>query len=291
VPDYAQDRVIAGVDSADRTPIIEAAVQEARRSGAGLTIVHAFEMPVVFGMQAWDGGFQDAVDASSAALQALTEDVRRDNPGVDVRCELLVGPAAYELIKASRTARLIVVGCRGVGGFEELMLGSVSSQVAAHAHCPVIVLRPADARTHATGPVVVGVDGSPSSDAAVRFAFAEAAGRDATLIAIHTWSPASLISGGGLIVPVDSAEEEADAQAVLDRALSAVDTHFPQVAVDRRLVEQTFVEQVFIDASAHASLVVVGSRGRGGVAGVMLGSVSQALLHRGHCPIAVVHER
>jgi len=225
------------VDSADRGPVIEAAVQEAHRLGAPLTIMHAFELPIVFGMQAWNGGFQDAVDASSAALQALTEDVQRDNPGLDVRCEQLVGPAAYELIKASRAARLIVVGCRGIGGFEELMLGSVSSQVAAHAHCPVIVCgRPTRVRT----PPARWPSAWTARRRATRrcgFAFTEAASRDATLIAIHTWSSAPLISGGGMMVPVDSADEETAAQAVLDQALSAVEVDFPLVAVERRLVE------------------------------------------------------
>jgi nucleotide-binding universal stress UspA family protein len=284
---YAHNRILVGVDDgAEGRPLIDVAVGEARRMGVGLSIVHVLDQPMILGMQPWVLGYDTAVADSTLVLSALTDSVRADYPGLDIRGELLIGSPAYVLVEGSRQAKLIVLGCRGRGGFQELMLGSVSAQVAAHAHCPVLVVRP-DARTVPSGPVLVGVDGSAAGGAAVEVGFAEAADRHVGLVVMHVFTPTALRSFAGE-APGRPDPEEAASRALVAEAVASWAGKYPDVAVEQRVVGNAFVEEVFVTASKEASLVVVGSRGRGGFAGLMLGSVSQALLHHGHCPVMVV---
>lgn len=286
---YARDRVVVGVDVAlEQQPPVDAAVNEARWRGAGLAIVHVFERPQDLGRQLWTRGVDEGVRVSAAALEGLADEVRARNPDLDVSSSLIVGSPSSVLLQASVEARLIVLGCRGMGGFEELLLGSVSSQVSAHARCPVLVIRPAQGSPpDPAGPVLVGVDGSPGSEAAVEFAFTEAAQRGVPLVALHYWVPRAGVGGeyghGSMIA------EEDEARRFLAEAVSGWAAKYPEVVVEERAVLDTYPEGGFVNASASASLVVVGSRGRGGLTGRLMGSVSQALLHHGHCPIAVVH--
>jgi nucleotide-binding universal stress UspA family protein len=281
---YARERVIVGVDSPYRNhPEVELAVQEARRLNAGLTIMHVFVEPTAYGLGPWLPGLTDVVVEARTALDKMAEQVALDHPGVDVMPALVVGSASHVLISASREAKLIVLGCRGLGGFAELMLGSTSSQVASHAHCPVIVVRPPDTLSADNGgPVLLGVDGSPAGEAAVAFAFATADSRRARLIALNVWS-----SPLADVVDRDDTAEQA-ARILVSEVLAGWREKHPDVVVEERVIAHPNPEQALVDASANADLVVVGSRGRGGFAGLTLGSVSQALLHHGHCPIAVV---
>jgi nucleotide-binding universal stress UspA family protein len=286
----AQGRVIVGVDNAyAHHPIIDLAVAEARRLGTGVTIIHIVVDPAAFGLGPWALGLVDAAHDATIALEKLAVQVREENPDVDVKAVVSVGLPAATLIDLSRQAELIVVGCRGMGGFAELLLGSVSSQVAAHAHSPVIVVRPADSQTaDARRPVLVGVDGSPANDAAIGFAFAEAAQRGTHLIAMHYWSPVPTLVFVDEYTQAQLAQDEEKARALLSEALAGWQEKYPGVVVEQRLTLDANPEDAFIQISAEVSLVVVGSRGRGGFTGLMLGSVSQALLHHAHCPVAVV---
>lgn len=287
---YAHDRVLVGVDAAEPQPAVEAAIGEARRLGAGLTVLHVFDQPVAFGMAPWPLGFDQAVQESTAAMEQLVTGLRAENPDLDVRSVLIVGSPAYVLVEASHQAQLIVLGCRGIGGFAELLLGSVSAQVAAHAHCPVLVLRPTDAEASpGTGPVLVGVDGSPASAKAIDFAFAEADARHTGLVALHCWSPSPSLSFTNEYSQVELDADAESARLLLAEAIAGRAQDYPDVAVEQRVVLDAYAEEVFVSASKDSSLVVVGSRGRGGFTGLMLGSLSQALLHHGHCPVVVVH--
>ena len=175
----------------------------------------------------------------------------------------------------------LVVGSRGRGGVAGMLLGSVSWQVAAHAHCPVVVVRGhwRPAGGYNPGPVVVGTDGSATSDAALGFAFEEAALRDAPLLAVSALADAPGSLGGDLKLQED-----------VEQAITRHEKEHPEVTVLRQ-VAQGGARTALLAAAHDAQLLVVGSRGRGGINGMLLGSVSQAVLHHAPCPVAVVHPR
>jgi len=283
--------VVAGVDgSAESLAAARYAAAMARRRGRPLTLVHGFLYPVAYG--SYGAAFAVLPDLESQAralLDAAAATVREAFPDVPVHCAAVPASGQLAVIEAADSADVVVVGHRGLGGFPELVLGSVSSQVAAHARGPVVVFRPAGTTT-ADAPVVVGVDASPEADAALGFAFEEAAGRGVPLEAVHVHAPPA----------------EGPAEALLDAALAPWTAKHPDVTVRRRLTPVADLdgpalrrrpepagnaESVFVEASRRAALVVVGSRGRGGFTGLLLGSVSQALVHHADCPVAVVHAR
>ncbi|MQS37876.1 universal stress protein, partial [Streptomyces katsurahamanus] len=146
-------------------------------------------------------------------------------------------------------------------------------------------------RPDPAGPVLLAVDGSPQAEAAVGFAFAEASLRGAELVALHAWSgwtgrgdddpghPQNLVDDAGRLGDTE--------ERVLAEALAGWQAKYPDVTVRRDLVRKS-ARQALIEASEEAQLLVVGARGRGGFTGLLLGSVSQAVLHHAHCPVAVV---
>lgn len=289
--------VIVGVDG---SPQADAAVRwaaaRARHTGARLRLLHAYSVPVpapamslaAAGPYAADR-VEYAAEAGEAVLAAAAELARGHADGVEVSTELRVGGAAQALIDASEQAGLVVVGSRGLGGFTGLLLGSVGVQVSAHARCPTVVVH-GDAP--ATGPVVVGVDGSDLSRAAVAFAFAEADRLGTGVIAVHAWGlPMPTGAGDGLAVVLAGEDEQAKfaraAGRVLADALTDVRQRYPDVTVDERLV-QAGSAGALLEAAADATMIVVGSRGHGGFKGLLLGSTSQTVLQHAGCPVAVV---
>jgi nucleotide-binding universal stress UspA family protein len=228
-------------------------------------------------------------DDARAALAAAVEAAVGAQAAAGVQQEVACDLASRALLDASLEAELLVVGARGLGGFKALLLGSVSEQCLHYAGCPVAVVHEGVAEA-GTGPerIVVGVDGSPDSHDALRWAVAEARVRGATLHLIHAWQPA--IVGGNSFLPVP-AETDAMAELAtrhLESALGAEDT----TGLTVEAVEQCGpAAGVLLDAAADASLVVVGSRGRGGFAGLLLGSVSQQVARHAPCPVVVVRHR
>ena len=194
------------------------------------------------------------------------------------------------MIEESRRAELVVVGSRGLGGFTGLLLGSVGAQVAAHAHCPVLVVRPDEQPIPVDGPVLVGVDGSESSRLAVGLGADEAGLRDVPLVLVHVGPP-----DGDRTVPEEIEESQAAYQAeavrLLADASAVVRAEHPDLVVREHPVRAAGAAQGLIEASGTASLLVVGTRGRAGFAGLLLGSVSQAAIQHAHCPVLVAHTR
>ncbi len=285
-------RVVVGVDgSPSALAAVEAAAQEARMRGAQLHVVHAFIWPAMhvppggspLGPPA--GGVRESVEhlLADAVGRALAT-----APGVVADQAVVAGEAVTALEAESRTAQLMVVGHRGSGGFAGLRLGSTAVHLTAHGHCPVMVVR---GRTADEGPVVVAVDGTPRSRGAVAFAFEEASLRGTDLVALHAWTtwsdhgdagPANLVHLLG-----DVKDPQAQQQRLLEEALSGHREEHPEVTVHARAV-QGRTRPTLIEASRDARLMVVGARGRGGFTGLLLGSVSQAVLHHAYCPVAVV---
>jgi Universal stress protein UspA and related nucleotide-binding proteins len=221
-------------------------------------------------------------EGAETVLAGGVDRARREAPGLEVDCALLPGDPRPALIEAAARAGLLVVGNHGLGGFRGLLLGSVAQGVAAHAPCDVVVVREAPAPR---GEVVVGVDGSPAAEQVLRFAFAEASLRGASLRAIHAWRPFDL--GGGYALGSDDPAGEQSERRMLGEALAGWGERHPDVKVVEEVVKGHPVE-VLRHASEGADLLVVGSRGHGALAGMVLGSVSQGVLHHARCPVAVV---
>ncbi|MEC3957886.1 universal stress protein [Nocardia sp. CDC153] len=192
------------------------------------------------------------------------------------------------LMRRSARARMMVVGNRGRGAIRRAVLGSVSTGLARHAHCPVTVVH-GDLDIERLGvdrPVIVGVDGTENSLPAVRMAFEEASLRKAPLIAVHSWCDTS---GFDLeVVGWETIRQSED--VLLAEGLAGFGEEFPDVSVERHVTYETPV-RALLDYSDRAQLLVVGTHGRGGFAGVVLGSVSTALLHVANCPVLVVRSQ
>jgi nucleotide-binding universal stress UspA family protein len=195
-----------------------------------------------------------------------------------VRAELAGGSAAYVLCERSRTADIVVVGSHGHSELPGLLLGSVSWQVAGHACGRVVVVRgewrPVN---QAPGPVVVGADGSPAAQAAIAFAFEEATLRDVPLVAV-----CALTDAPGRLGEWHQMEED------FGHLMACEAKEHPEVTVVQRVLAGT-PRAALLAASAGAQMLVVGSRGRGSLEGMSLGSVAQAVLHHAPCPVGVVH--
>ncbi|MES5824815.1 universal stress protein [Streptomyces sp. RG80] len=283
--------VVVGVDgSPSSMTAVEVAAREAALRGVGLRLVHAFGWPAAHVPPGapWNPtgpGLRELIDGP------LTEAERRARaaaPGIEVSRDVVVGEPVMVLEIESRTAPLVVVGSRGLSRFGSLLLGSTAGHLAAHAACPVLVVR---GRTQPAGPVLLAVDGSPASRGAVEFAFAQASLHGMDLMALHAWHTRTERAYDGPADPpfvtYDEDRLRDEEERVLTEALGGLGEKYPDVAVDRRLVRGR-IRHTLVEATAEAGLVVVGARGLGGFGGLLLGSVSQAVLHHAHCPVVVV---
>lgn len=284
--------VVVGVDGSPASlRAVDAAAWEAERRRVPLLLAFGYMAYVPISAPGWVPSGSVFELAEQDALAVLDEAKRRvaaAYPGLTVHTRAINGPGASVLVTLSRDASLVVTGSRGRGGFAGLTLGSVAAQVAAHAHAPVLVVRPGgDER----GPVVVGVDGSPEAMAATEFAFDEASARGVPLVALYVWwsLPRKNL---GPVTPTryDAEEAQAEADRMLAEAIAGWKEKYPDVPVERRAVADMNPPAALVDASSGASLVVVGSRGRGGFASLLLGSVSRALVCHAKAPVAVVHK-
>lgn len=282
-------RIVVGVDGSEQSlQGLDWGLDEARRRHLPVEIVHAWMWPL-YGVPLGPPPYGPADSGLRASAEAVLRDAARRAekvaPGVRVGTSLSTGAPAPALVNASEDASLVVLGCRGLGGFAGLLLGSTSSQVAAHARCPVTVVR---GQERPAGPVVVGVDGSATGQLAVAAAFLEASLRGGELIAVHTWvRPVSTGPQDPLPLVFSEAEMQQAEEAVLAESLAGWEERYPDVTVTERVVRD-HPAHYLSEMSARAQLLVVGSRGRGGFPGLRLGSVSRAVLHHADSPVMVV---
>ncbi|MFR9802428.1 universal stress protein [Pseudonocardia sp. RS010] len=280
--------VVVGVDGSDSAlDATRWAAAEAARRGAPLRLVAAVAWTIFrpIGLPALGQEYQRQVVERAAGehLEAAAAVAREIAPGLEIEQKVAGGEPPVVLRGESERAALVVLGTRGRGGFAGLLLGSVAIGVAAHAGCPVVVVRGAPPAVE--GPVLVGLDRHGDDETALGFAFEEAARRGAPLVAVHALSGAVL---DPFLVPLlDWAVVRADEEKALRERLAGWTTKYPGVEVTTVVVVDGAAREL-VARSAGAALVVVGSRGRGPVGGPLLGSVSQAVLHHAACPVAVV---
>lgn len=286
--------VVVGVDGSPSSHrAIELAVGQARRRHAPLHVVHGFIWPFLPSVPMAAPPVSPAQDELRRAAEQIVADAvaraRALAADLDVSGEVITGTASAVLIEASRPASMVVVGDRGLGGFTGMLVGSVALQVVSHAASPVLVAR---GRPSPTGPVLLGTDGCAESEPAVGFAFEEAAFRGAPLLALHAWRhPLSAEAGDTLPLVYDVDDIAAEEERVVSEALAGWCERYPEVEVRQDLVRGR-TAHALLQASERCQLAVVGARGRGGFAGLLLGSVSQALVHHAACPVAIVrHHR
>lgn len=228
-------------------------------------------------------------DFDSELVERARERVAGLAPERAAVVESVAGTPAAFLVDASREAELVVVGRRRQSALGEAFSGSTSSQVAAHASCPVVVVDK-DFELTSDAPIVVAVDGSSANDPAVGFAFERASALGAPVTAVHSWWVDVSPTFDGPWLSEDWVTEVEDHyRGPFDVALAGWSAKFPEVKVHSVLRRSLPVEAVLSEAEG-AQLIVVGSRGHGGFVGLLLGSVSQGLLRSERpCPLVVVH--
>ncbi|QUH02148.1 universal stress protein [Saccharopolyspora erythraea] len=269
-----QAPVVVGVDGSEQSLAAATwAADDAALRRAPLRPVLVTDLPPY-------GGEPEKV-LHSAVLRATGH-----HPDLATESEVRRGNPARELVAESGGAQLLVVGSRGRSPVRARLLGSVSTKVATHAHCPTVVVRdhPAD-----SGPVVVGLDNSPHSRAALRFAFGEAAARGSELVAVQVWEEDEYAP----VVPlldIEVAERTDETRRALSEQLAGWSQDYPTVAV-REIARRGNPVVALTTLGKDAQLVVVGHRGRGGFAGMLLGSVATGVLDHAPCPVAVVRDR
>lgn len=282
--------VVVGVDgSASSTQAVRWAAQEAVRRDVPLVLLSVWTpipaaVPHAPSLSPYEDGL---IKQGHRWLEAATATAEEAAPGVRTDLLQATGSPAARLIGQSAAADLMVVGSRGLGGFTGLVVGSIAVALATHGLCPVVVVRGEQAETPAPdAPVVVGVDGSPTSQAAIEFAFAAASARHVPLVAVRAWSDLPVPNGWELELGPWPEIEQAQAE-LLEANLAEAQARYPDVEVKQALVRDA-PTRALLEEAATAQLVVAGSRGRGGFRGLLLGSTSQALIYHSPCPVAVV---
>ncbi|WP_346926575.1 universal stress protein [uncultured Arthrobacter sp.] len=304
--------IVVGVDGSDHSKCaLVWAAREAERRRRPLHIVTAYSVPI-FAASGLDGGYATVDDSViREGAEAILKQAVNKVAGylIDVDASVENGDASGVLLEMSETAELLVFGTRGRGGFVGRLLGSVSSALPAHAKCPTVTVplicsdrlgettddkhvlaeRAKSGHVPVENVVVVGVDGSEQARVAVLEAAAQAERLSAPLRVVCAvpqyngslaWVPA----------PMDRDALFADIRTQLDAGTAWIRSHFPHLTVETRLVDGSPVD-ILVEASRHVELVVVGTRGRGGFAGMLLGSTSDGILHHAKGPVMVVPDR
>jgi nucleotide-binding universal stress UspA family protein len=292
--------IVVGVDgSSSSMTAVRWATFEARMRNVPLTLVHV-EVTAAWGPAPWL--------LSDVPLPPAEEDPEREESGrklladavkvaesssaglgpPEIKTELFFSVPVAPLVELSKEAQMVVVGCRGQHPLSRILLGSVSTGLVHHAHCPVAVIHDeAPSLEHPSKlPVVVGIDGSPASELATAIAFDEASWRGVDLVALHAWRDPDLSAAPSM----EWSAQEALRNEILAERLAGWRERYPDVKIHPRVVWDD-PARYLLNESESAQLVVVGSHGRGGFAGMLLGSVSTTVPHAARIPVIVARQR
>ncbi|WP_213451672.1 universal stress protein [Rhizomonospora bruguierae] len=276
--------VVGTDDSAGAHRAVDWALDEAALLVAPVRLTRALEWPGVANplvpiAAGWPDG--EVRRGAQRSLDAAVVSAGARRPDVEVTGELCPGQAAEVLRDRSAEARMLVLGDGGHGGVRDFLLGSTTTAVASHAASPVVVVRGEDRQA----PVVAGVDGSDGSMLALDFALSQADAAGVKLRVVTAWAPPP---GDGVPPPLTDPDRLTESvRKALHERLAGPRARYPDVEVEESFVYDRPVNAM-LDAAERARLVVVGSRGHGGFAGLLLGSVSRALMNHASCPVAVV---
>ncbi len=254
-----------------------------------ITLMHAVP-PVVVG---WPVGqlYADMPEWQQENGQHVIDQARKtlsaslgESEPPEIRTEMVYSSVVPVLIDASKDAWMIVAGSQGLGAMGRLLLGSVTTGLVHYAHCPVAVIHSDEnAAPDSSAPVLLGIDGSPASEAATALAFDEASRRGVELVALHVWSDVGVFP----VLGMDWRDRETEGQEILAERLAGWQEQYPDVRIERLLFCDK-PSRWLLKESERAQLVVVGSRGRGGFPGMLLGSVSSAVAQSARVPVIVV---
>jgi len=280
--------IVVGVDDSPSShSALDWAVDEAASRQAPLELVYAWRSMY----RTWPGGpsLADLAVASredgEGRLASLVTRAQAGAPQAAIAGSLREGRPSAVLLQAAAAAQaqMLVIGARGVGGFDGLLVGSVALHLVTNAPCPVVVVR---APRRAVGPIVVGVDGSPESKAVLSAAFDEASVRNAELDVIRVLYVHSEAEGvPNQIAALAMAASEASES--MEQLLADAVHKYPDVKV-RSELPVGYPAEILINASSEASMLVMGSHGGGGFADMGLGSVAHAVVHHAHCPVMLL---
>ena len=280
--------IVVGVDGSAASKVaVDWAVRTAAMRRAPLKLVNVLNPPVVmaFPEVPMPSGFLKwQEEEGRAVLDAALATARAAAPDIAISTEMVSGPSVPTLVEESKDAQMIVVGCRGRGALARGLLGSVSTGLVHHSFCPVAIIHDEDPlMPHPSqAPVVVGLDGSPASEKAVGIAFEEASFRGVDLVAVFAWSDTGVFEFPG----IDWSTQQSLAEETLSERLAGWQERYPDVLVRRVVVADRPAHQL-LEQSESAQLLVVGSHGRGGFAGMLLGSVGTAVVHGARMPVIV----
>jgi nucleotide-binding universal stress UspA family protein len=286
--------IVVAVDgSAPSDRALAWACEEAARLHRPLHVLHA---NAVAGQSAGSGALRQMSQSATEQLkdelrQVLDQAVRKVHqlaPRLQVTSELVGTAPARAIVEASSRAHTVVLGGRGHGPLSSLLLGSVSTQVSMHAHCPVVVIKDVEDVDRPRDGVVVGVDGVTDSQPALAFAFEQAAARGTGLDVVHAWVYEQPTLLRPITEPIMANHEMTrERELLVSEIIAGWGEKYPDVSLSKSVVNARPVDAL-LQHSDGAQLLVVGARGRGGFTGLVLGSVSHALLQRAGAPVAVV---
>lgn len=290
-----EDIVVVAVDGSPASRnAVRWAANTANKRGIPLRLASSYTMPQFLyaeGMVPPQELFDDLQSETMEKIDEARAVAHEVAPDIKIGHTIAEGSPIDMLLDMAHDVTMIVMGSRGLGGLSGMVMGSVSAAVVSHASCPVVVVREDNQLDEATkyGPVVIGVDGSDVSAKATEIAFAEADARGAELVAVHTWMDMQVqASLAGLSAAQQQWEVvEREQIDMLTERLAPMVEKYPNVEV-RKVITRDRPVRALVENSEGAQLLVVGSHGRGGFKGMLLGSTSRALLQSAPCPMMVV---